>query len=135
MSDRINYYLAAPFVRKDEARTARLLIAQELGWVCTSRWIDNHVSPLEELDENVAREESETDLQDVAEADIMILLNLEKSEGKMFEAGYAFALDIPVAIIGTPTSIFHHLDGFGLFDSVEQFVRAYKVANEEGNGE
>lgn len=132
MSDRITYYLAAPFGCKDEARAARLLIAEQLGWVCTSRWIDNHVSPLQELDISVARQESEIDLEDVIEADIMVLLNLQMSEGKMFEAGYAFAFDTPIALIGKPTSIFHHLDGVGIFDSVEDFVKAYQVVNEEG---
>jgi len=118
----VNYYLAAPFTHRDEARQVRELIQTHLGWACTSSWIDNHLSAFDALDPVVASNEAYSDIDDIIAAECMVFLNLAPSEGKMFELGFAVASDMPIYFIGEPTHIFHHLDGLERFNQIEDLI-------------
>ena len=49
-------------------------------------------------------------MDDIDAADVLVVLNLEKSEGKAFEQGYAYCRRIPVVIVGEPRlNVFQHL--------------------------
>ena len=112
MSKPIRIYLAAPFNRKEEAKEARTKL-QEAGFVVTSRWIDFSG---EELDYNstddfpVFQEQAVNDVTDIANADVLVMLNLEYSEGKMFELGLATAAGKACIIVGNRTHTFHFLN-------------------------
>lgn len=114
------FYLAAPFGHKIQARAARSLIESQLGWKCTSRWIDNHLE--DSQPPAIMRREANCDVADIIEAEEFILLNTGYSEGKMFELGYAVSDDMPVALIGEPTHIFHHLACIKRYATVEDFI-------------
>src|SRR3990167_9667545 len=106
----LRVYIAAPFPRKKEARAAKALLEKE-GFIVTSRWIDLHgdVDKLDPSVQSYLEEQSLNDVEDVFDADVLVLLNIEKSEGKATECGLALAEGIPVILVGERTNIFHWL--------------------------
>ena len=110
MNPKIKVYLACPWKRKDEAKLGKIQL-EEAGLEVTSRWIDLHGDKEKEdpLDFKYFEEEAIHDVQDVYRADILILLNLEKSEGKAAETGMALAWNKPVILVGERSNIFHYL--------------------------
>src|SRR3990167_4537398 len=107
LNPKIKVYLAAPWKRKDEAKLGKIQL-EEAGLEVTSRWIDL-VKGEDVIDFKFFEEEAIHDVQDVYRADILILLNLEKSEGKSAEMGMALAWNKPVIIVGERSNIFHYL--------------------------
>lgn len=105
-------YVAAPWVRKDDAkRFADKLRA--VGIIVTSRWFTHEgstndsagvESPIEHI-----RMQAHQDIQDVRAADALVVLNLQKSEGKAVETGIALAADIPIVSVGPRSNIFQSL--------------------------
>ncbi len=106
----MKYYLAAPYNRRDEARRVRAALAEK-GYVCTARWIDNHLPSESDADNAMRRHEARQDLADIVDSHLVIVLNDRNypstSGGLHLEMGYALALRLPVLLIGEPTSIFH----------------------------
>jgi len=118
-------YIAAPWRRKPEAVAAGEKFAQA-GFEVTSRWFDHHGDPndssgLTESDKAIRIQACE-DLLDVSRSDYVVVLNLEKSEGKAVETGYAIALGIPFVYVGPRPNIFQTL-GTGPFYSVEDAIQ------------
>ena len=103
-------YVAAPFQHQDEARAVRALFEQN-GIITTSNWIDFEDS-LNRTDEYMTRC-AVTDKNDVSRADVLVVLNLTKSEGKSVETGIALAQHKPVIVVGNnrdeTLNIFHWL--------------------------
>lgn len=107
----IRIYLAAPWKHRETARQVRDAI-QATGFLVISRWLD--------IDEKTAvqKEEAANDLQDIIDSDCMIVLNLEKSEGKAFEQGYAHGLGVPIIVVGQQRlNVFQHLDEITLVET------------------
>ena len=77
-------YLAAPWKFKKEAAQARDKFVLN-GIHVTSRWID-FVGDSD--DPAVLEQEALNDIDDMEDADGMVVLQLEKSEGKAFEQGF-----------------------------------------------
>lgn len=105
-------YLAAPWVRRNEAIAAgELLTAQ--GMVVTSRWFHHAGDPTDttgsRLDIVEVRQQAREDVLDVKRADYVVVLNLERSEGKAVETGIALANGIPVISVGKRSNIFQTL--------------------------
>lgn len=100
-------YLAAPWVERDLARIeAQKFI--DSGYEITEAWWDHEqTTDPTELEKQALR-----DVMGVVAADIFVLLNSGKSEGKAVEMGMAMVLDKPVLIIGEPSNIFHYLTDF-----------------------
>lgn len=119
-------YVAAPWVRKAEARqAAEALLAQ--GHEITSRWKWLHG---ESEDQAVLAQEAQNDIDDIHEADALVLLNLEKSEGKAVETGYALASYKPVIVLGGRSNIFHHLPRVLHVSTMDQLFASLKgIAN------
>lgn len=102
-------YLAAPWAHR---HTLPPLVAQirAAGHTLTSRWHDQWAH-VDSHDPVVMRGEAQYDLDDVREAETVLVLNLEKSEGKAVEQGYALALHIPIIVVGdTRFNVFQYLD-------------------------
>lgn len=107
-------YIAAPWVRRPEA----IAIGEQFkaaGHELTSRWF-YHVSDGDPMDatgltcnpESIRFQATE-DIADVRRAHALVVLNLQKSEGKAVETGIAIAAGIPVISVGTRSNIFQAL--------------------------
>lgn len=112
-------YLAAPWAQKDTAREiARYLEAQDFTIV--SRWLREHKNS--NLHEEL-QVEAVNDLADIEACEALVLLNLEKSEGKATELGYAYKCQIPCIVVGSSTgNVFYHLPGVRVVDTIEQAI-------------
>jgi nucleoside 2-deoxyribosyltransferase len=108
----LRVYIAAPWVRRDEAKAVgeRLIAA---GHEVTSRWFQHQGDPNDStgstLDQIEVRRQAGEDVIDVCRADALVVLNLEKSEGKAVETGIAIANGIPVISVGKRSNIFQSL--------------------------
>lgn len=102
-------YLAGPAARQDAVREVRDLLVK-LGFEVNSRWIDVKLlgQGYEESRVQLA-DQAEMDFEDVQNSDVLVVMNLEKSEGKATETGMALAWGKPVIVVGKPTQIFHCL--------------------------
>ena len=120
-------YVAAPWKRKDEAREAKCILEKE-GFIVTSRWIDLHgdVDKMDPSTRAYIEEQSIHDVEDVYDADVLVLLNLEKSEGKACETGMALAEGIPVILVGERTNIFHWLPVIVQVDNLQGAISQLK---------
>lgn len=116
-------YIAAPWVRRPEA----IAIGEQFkaaGFELTSRWF-HHVTdgdPMDSsgitCDQESIRFQAHEDIADVRRADALVVLNLQKSEGKAVETGIAIAAGIPVISVGKRSNIFQAL-GFEV-DTVDE---------------
>ncbi len=103
-------YIAAPFIRQDEARDkARQLSA--IGFEVTSRWVDEDVSAAAEATHEYNAERAHIDIEDIDAADYFVLLadHDSRTGGKHFETGYAYATGKNLMVVGRRENVFHHL--------------------------
>lgn len=115
-------YLAAPWLDREYARTVRDQI-QAAGIAVTSHWLDfeggNSKDPV------VFRREAQMDWADVLRADALVLLNIQKSEGKATEQGLALQAGKPIVAIGKPmNNVFHYLPNYVWVDTVGKAIEA-----------
>jgi nucleoside 2-deoxyribosyltransferase len=105
-------YVAAPWVRKGEAIQAADRLRSE-GIEVTSHWFEHEGDPADStgltLSNSDIRIQARQDIKDVRDADFLVVLNLEKSEGKAVETGIALAAGIPVISVGKRSNIFQSL--------------------------
>jgi nucleoside 2-deoxyribosyltransferase len=59
--------------------------------------------------QSIIRDQAYQDIADVRRADVLVVLNLQKSEGKAVETGIAIAAGIPVISVGPRSNIFQAL--------------------------
>lgn len=107
-------YIAAPWVRRPEA----IAVGEQFkaaGHELTCRWF-HHETDGDPNDStgvtcNAAsiRYQANEDIVDVRKADVLVVLNLQKSEGKAVETGIAIAAGIPVVSVGPRSNIFQSL--------------------------
>ncbi len=105
-------YIAAPWVRREEAKAFGKRLLKE-GHDVTSRWF-YHEGPLDNsvgrgVSPEVCKQQAREDIEDVRRADVLVVLNLEKSEGKAVETGIALTCGIPVISVGQRSNIFQAL--------------------------
>lgn len=117
-------YVAAPWVKRPEARVvADRLVAH--GHTVVSRWLHLHGDT---DDPRVLAIEAQNDVDDVRRADVLVLCNLEKSEGKSVETGIALASGLSVIVIGQRSNIFHYLPAVRVVESVDEALQALQQA-------
>lgn len=111
-------YLAAPWANRTEARAARdVLVAA--GVHVVSRWLDVNET------QTTQQQEATNDIVDILRADALIVLNLSLSEGKAWEQGYAYAMDIPIIVVGGPIRcVFQHLDQITKVETLDDAIDA-----------
>ena len=69
--------------------------------------------------------QAHADIYGVISADVLVLLNLAKSEGKAVEQGIALNRGIPIVAVGTArTNIFQHTQAYTWVPSVEAALAA-----------
>ena len=118
-------YLAAPYARKSDAIAAREAF-RAAGITVNSRWLDFELPPgVTTSSHETLRTEAEHDVEDILACDVLVVLNLEKSEGKAWEQGLAYGLHIPIVAVGKPEHcVFHHLDYYEWVSTVEAAIDA-----------
>jgi nucleoside 2-deoxyribosyltransferase len=120
-------YIAAPFMRRAEARAARSVLAEH-GIESTARWIDTHLE--EGIPDDVARNEALEDLLDVHRAEGFVLLHdgdlAKEGQGKHIEFGFALAKGKLVWLVGEPTSIFHYHPNVTCVPTIEDAIWAMR---------
>jgi nucleoside 2-deoxyribosyltransferase len=107
-------YIAAPWVRRPEAIEAGKRF-KAAGHILTCNWF-HHETDGDPLDStgvtcnpDSIRFQANEDIADVRRADVLVVLNLQKSEGKAVETGIAIAAGIPVISVGPRANIFQAL--------------------------
>lgn len=105
-------YIAAPWAQREAAIKASRKFIQ-VGHEITSRWFNSlgdssDPTGILRLPEDIKQEAYE-DIEDVHQADYLVVLNLQLSEGKAVETGLALAWGIPVISIGPRSNIFQAL--------------------------
>lgn len=103
-------YVAAPYARREEAIVVMRWLEAK-GHVVTSSWLRKQM--------NMSDAAACTDLDDVRRANVFLLLNLETSEGKNVELGYALALGKQIVLVGARTNVFHYLECVRVIASVD----------------
>ena len=98
-------YLAGPWVDRKAVKLVAKLF-QERGFSLTSTWHDSH----EDLQEEEFQARADKDCRQLLAADVFVVLNWCKSEGKATELGLALAWDKPCIVLGPRgPNIFHYL--------------------------
>lgn len=122
-------YIAAPFIEKDRMPEISKRL-EGMGLEVTHKWWqveglaneDEKCSPLE------MRKHAELDRDGVKAADLVLLINSSKSEGKAVEQGIALANNIPIIAVGKlgehSKNVFHYM---GLYHWVDDIDKAYTV--------
>lgn len=88
-------YLAAPWARKPSAIMAKRFL-QFYGIDVVSTWTEQA-----DTDDPVEmRRNAMSDRDELYRADVLVLLNLQKSDGKATEMGMALGLEKPVIVVG-----------------------------------
>lgn len=120
-------YLAMPW--KDREKAPEIAKALEtVGHTITWKWWG--VSEVGESEEarsvETLREQATNDVRGVLRADVVIVVNSAKSEGKATEQGVAIADRKPILIVGKrgehSANVFHYLPNVKFFDTIEQII-------------
>ncbi len=104
-----NFYLAAGWAMRQQARLLAGRIAAATGARCMSRWLCRNPR----LEASAAAEQ---DIMDIGDADLLIALCGRSTRGgKWIEVGYALGLSLPVVFLvpageRTPLPVFATLD-------------------------
>lgn len=120
-------YLAAPW--QDRGQMPALAADLEAdGHRITERWWDAEANeedrpyPTDDYDP-FFEDRAASDFIGVCRADVMVLMNSRKSEGKAVEMGIALAGNKPVFLIGSRTNLFHYLPGVYLVKNIDDVRR------------
>lgn len=123
----LKIYVAAPWLHRETARSASELL-KAAGYQITREWWE-HENVIADNDLKRAKilaEQAFKDLHGVQTADLMVVLNSAKSEGKAVEQGVAIDMEIPIVAVGergvVTSNIFHYLDLYRWTDSVEHAI-------------
>lgn len=114
----VKIYMAGPWVKREECRQLQGIL-EAAGFTVVSRWITKHMDmglaaeDLNTADVKVQEELTKQAIEDVLDletADVFMIINSEKSEGKAFEFGYACAMRLPIIVVGDRSNnIFYQL--------------------------
>lgn len=113
-------YVAAPWAHRIEACAAADQLTAA-GHVVTSRWLRGHADT---TDPARLRQEAENDWDDVNACQILVLLNMEKSEGKAVEQGIALANNKRIIAVGEPSNVFHHLFQYEWVPTLQDAIKS-----------
>ena len=137
-------YLAARYSRREEIRGYKINLENE-GFAVTSRWLEdivtdeeqNFVNEIEGSEDNIpaeARKLAEIDVNDVIQADTLILFSESPVSkyargGRHVEFGIALAIGKRVIVIGPVENIFHTLQNVEHFDCLDDRL-FYELKND-----
>ena len=133
---KLKVYIAAPWVHKAEALAAKEKF-EAAGIEVTAHWIKYHSDAAlgdPQFDEEL-QEQAVQDVEDIVQSDVFVILNLDKSEGKATELGFAYGLGIPTILVGPRTrNIFYYLPSIFRTDTVEDAIAGILEAVQRQEG-
>lgn len=114
-------YIAAPW--KDKELMADISGRVEgAGHEITHKWWEVENTPESERTVQILREQAVKDVLGVKNADLVLVLNTAKSEGKSLEQGVAIGDNKPIVIVGKrgefSMNVFHYLDNYRWVETV-----------------
>lgn len=115
-------YIAAPWGNKSEAKRAADLF-EAAGHTITKKWWEHPEVPgylVNDEDNAELDEQAEQDMWGVIDAQVFVLLNLGKSEGKAVETGFAIMGKGKLFLVGKRSNLFHYLPYWTIVSSVEE---------------
>ncbi len=115
-------YLAGPWVERDKMPAIATMFEQA-GWEITHKWWEHETEEsAKQIPGNAYGEQCATsDYRGVSSADVVVVLNTVKSEGKAVETGMAIAWGIPLCLIGkNPLNIFYNFSWITKVDTPEE---------------
>ena len=125
MAKQLRVYVAGPWDCRNAAREVAELLEKECKVIITRDWWNHEAG---EHDTKALAKLAREDVNAVREADVMVLLNFAKSEGKAVEQGIAIAEGIPIfalngqgSVVGA--SIFHHLGAYTWFSTLAHLMK------------
>ena len=131
----LKIYLAGPWSHRPEAWEAQKKF-EAAGFEVISHWITRESNLTYEdmkKPEHKAemQEQALMDVNELVQADIFVIMNLELSEGKATELGMAYSLGIPVILVGERSrNVFYFLPNVFQAASVEIAIEGIKVAQQ-----
>ena len=100
-------YIAAPWVHREIACQVADWYA-ERGFTVIARWLRRHHASTNDPD--ILAQEAQHDVDDIYNADVFVLLNTARSDGKATELGMALIFGKPTIVVGTREgNVFYHL--------------------------
>lgn len=113
-------YIAAPWTHRDQLPGIAEVVTR-IGYTITHDWWNRDIPSEDHVRLQVC---AQNDKDAVAAADVFLLLNFEKSEGKSVETGMAIILGKRLIGVGPRYSnIFQNLPGWEWFETIDE---AYK---------
>lgn len=120
-------YIAAPWVHKDRIPDISAKF-EAIGCEVTHKWWITEDIQESERTAGALYQQAVNDYLGVVRADLLVLINSDKSEGKAVEQGVAIANDKPIIAVGkrgeVSKNVFHYLENYFWVDTVEDAVRA-----------
>ena len=118
-------YLAAPWSYRSSAAVEASKL-EKAGHVITEPWWHHQDVNGDDSASDELLLQARKDLAGINNADVFVLLNLAKSEGKAVEMGIALAYQMPIFAVGKrgehSANVFHYLPQVQWFGSVEEVI-------------
>jgi len=133
-------YIAAPWKDK-ELMPGIAERVEGAGHMITHKWWELESAPEGDWSNtSVLRQQAMNDVRGVKNADLVLVLNTAKSEGKSLEQGVAIADNKPIIIVGVrgefSMNVFHYLDNYrwveNLGDALEVLDTIEWLTHHEG---
>lgn len=131
MNERPLVYIAAPWVCKEKAAEAANLFG-DAGFTVTEPWWSHtdvkaaYSDKVSDRDVEELEKQAVADFDGILRAELFVLLNLAKSEGKAVETGIALELSLPIILVGKPSNIFHYLPEITIVDDIQEALEVAK---------
>lgn len=121
-------YCAGPWSHKAELKVVADRLRGE-GFTVVSRWHDTtHSSNIYEAPTSIMADEAKKDLTDIGNADTLVYMNLDKSEGKATELGMAIIRCMGIHVVGgKQNNVFLHLPQVNHYDTLDQVIEVLSV--------
>jgi nucleoside 2-deoxyribosyltransferase len=124
-------YLAAPWAHRGDMAGIAAQI-EGLGHSLTWKWWETPDIPEGDWgNETKLREQAKNDLEGVRSADLVVVINSAKSEGKAFEQGVAISHGKPIIIVGKrgehSQNVFHYLTEYRWVDDVNSMLEVLET--------
>jgi nucleoside 2-deoxyribosyltransferase len=127
----MNIYLAGPWAER-ELMPGYASKLEAAGHTITHKWWEVEVEVDEEQwrDPTMLQEQAFLDVAGVVSADVVVLINSQKSEGKAVEQGIAIAHGIPILAVGVrgtvSKNVFHYLPCYEWVETLDDAVEMLK---------
>lgn len=126
----MNLYIAAPWIDKDKMPEIAAKFESH-GHSITHKWWETEDIPESKRTADVLRVQADLDMEGVITANIVVLFNTSKSEGKAVEQGIAVGMNKHIVAIGrlgdgVSKNVFHFLPNYTWLPSLGAVLQYFK---------